>query len=147
MTVNLDFPQATDDSAEALAELRVLAMRESLEAIGRFDPTRARQRFLDSYISADTRLILKEGELIGFFVTCLKNDHFLLDHLYLHPEQQSSGVGRIVVDLVKADAEQLNLPIRLGALRGSRSNHFYLANGFKKTHEGEWDIYYDFTPE
>ena len=31
--------------AEDLVGLRILAMRESLERIGRFDPARARERF------------------------------------------------------------------------------------------------------
>ena len=34
--------QATPEDVEDLADLRILAMRESLERIGRFDPTSAR---------------------------------------------------------------------------------------------------------
>ena len=41
-------PVATADG-EALAALRVEAMRLSLERVGRFDPDRARLRFLDAF--------------------------------------------------------------------------------------------------
>ena len=45
----LTFVAASLADGEALASLRVAAMRESLERIGRFDPQRARQRFLATF--------------------------------------------------------------------------------------------------
>ena len=60
-------PVAASD-AEDLASLRVEAMRESLERIGRFDPVRARQRFLSSFLAEHTRAIVLEGQTVGFFV-------------------------------------------------------------------------------
>lgn len=138
-------PTSIEDGA-ALAELRVLAMRTSLEAIGRFDPVRVRQRFLDTFDALETKNIICSEESVGFFVMRVRLDHILLEHLYIHPEYQSSGLGGRVVDYVKAEAISRSLPVRLGALRGSRSNEFYLKNGFQKTHEDEWDIYYQFDP-
>ena len=40
-----------------LAAMRVAAMKPSLEAVGRFDPERARNRFLESYQPEDTSII------------------------------------------------------------------------------------------
>jgi hypothetical protein len=40
------FEQALATDAEALVQLRIAAMRESLEHLARFDPVRARERFL-----------------------------------------------------------------------------------------------------
>lgn len=142
----MKFLQASVEDGIALAELRVLAMRKSLEALGRFDPIRVRQRFLDTFDSSETQKVICSGKAVGFFVMRIRPDHILLDHLYIHPEHQSSGFGGRVVDFVKAEAKSRNLDVRLGALRGSQSNEFYLKKGFEKTHEDEWDIYYQFAP-
>ncbi len=92
--------EVTESDKLLLADLRVSAMRESLEA---------------------------------------------LDHFYVHPDFQRSGLGGDVLERIKADSKERELPVRLGALRKSRSNDFYLKHGFVKTGEGEWDIYYQFS--
>ncbi len=42
--------------------------------------------------------------------------------------------------LAFSDARQM--PVRVGALRGSASNRFYQRHGFVQTSEDEWDVYY-----
>lgn len=49
MFMTTEFEQSGEGDAQALATIRVAAMRESLERIGRFDPDRARRRFLDTF--------------------------------------------------------------------------------------------------
>jgi GNAT superfamily N-acetyltransferase len=58
------------------------------------------------------------------------------------PLHQGKGFGSIALGKVLAEADINSIPVRLGALRGSDSNRFYLRHGFVKTHETEWDIYY-----
>lgn len=48
-----------------------------------------------------------------------------------------------IVEKFKDIAQAKQLPVRLGALRQSQSNDFYLKKGFRKTHEEEWDICYE----
>lgn len=136
--------EVSENEKGDLAEIRVAAMQESLEAIGRFDPERARTRFMENFSKADTKKILIDDQLIGFYVLKEKEDHLWLDHLYIHPQFQGGGIGGKIVDLVKSIAKAKKLPIRLGALRDSKSNDFYQKQGFTKTHEEEWDIYYVF---
>jgi GNAT superfamily N-acetyltransferase len=128
--MNYEISTVTDDDKDSLAELRIFAMKESLENIGRFDPDRARSRFLEKFLSEDTRKVLLNGELIGFYVLKNKGDHFYLDHLYFAPKFQSAGVGGSVLSSIKEQAKASNLPIRLGALKNSRSNNFYKKTGF-----------------
>lgn len=132
------------EDAEALAEMRLQAMRPSLEAIGRFDPHRAKQRFLANFDPAQTRKVIIDFELAAFFVVIDNEDHLYLDHLYVSPNHQSSGIGTKLLGVVKAQAREQGKPIRLGALIGSRSNQFYQFHGFIKTHETEFDIYYEY---
>ena len=135
---------STKDDGEDLAELRVLAMKESLEAIGRFDPDRAKKRFLDGFKPEITEKVYLSETLVGFFVLRDKNDHLYLDHLYITPSFQGSKIGSKIITIIKHRAKTAGKPLRLGALKGSRSNDFYTAHGFEKTHEEEYDNYYQF---
>jgi hypothetical protein len=59
--VALRFSTANAADGQALADLRVDAMRESLERIGRFDPVRARERFLRLRGSESNRFYMRHG--------------------------------------------------------------------------------------
>lgn len=141
-TLPITFSAASTADGDALAELRVEAMRESLERVGRFDPVRARVRFLSGFSPECTRHIEFNGERIGFFVVKRHDYGLLLDHLYVHPRHQSKGVGAAVLNRVFAEADAAGLQVRVGALRGSKANRFYARHGFVQVEQGEYDNYY-----
>lgn len=141
----MEFIQTTEKDAEALSEIRAIAMKPSLVALGRFDENRVRNRFLETFDASNTFKIIVDNELLGFYVIIKEKDHYYLSHLYILPKSQNSGLGKNVITSIIELAKAEGLPIRLGALRGSRSNDFYLKNGFMKTHEDEFDIYYEYT--
>lgn len=143
----LNFPQAVPSDAESLAVLRVAAMRESLERIGRFDPQRARDRFLSGFSPSNTRHIELDGQRIGFFVLNPKGDALRLDHLYIHPDHQGLGIGARVLAQVFAEADQQSKLLRVGALKGSDSNRFYRRHGFQLVEESEFDNHYERLPQ
>ena len=122
--------------------IRIAAMRESLERLGRFDPQRARDRFLATFDPALTRHVLAGGERVGFVVVRPQDDGLLLDHLYLLPRAQGRGIGAAVLADVLARADASRLPVRVGALRGSDSNRFYARHGFELVEQGVWDNHY-----
>ena len=138
----LSLESSTEADFEALVALRIAAMRESLERIGRFDLSRARARFRSSFDPKATRHILVDQARVGFVALKDQGTLMMLDHLYIHPTQQGRGIGGRVLALVFAEADARQLPIRVGALRGSDSNRFYLRHGFVQVEESEWDIYY-----
>jgi GNAT superfamily N-acetyltransferase len=130
------------DDGESLADLRVEAMRESLERVGRFDPQRARARFLGTFEPQFTRAIVHDGQRVGFIVVRPQSDGLLLDHLYVRPSHQNRGIGAAVLQVVFAEADARGVNVRVGALRGSGSNRFYQSHGFEFFEEAEFDIYY-----
>jgi GNAT superfamily N-acetyltransferase len=140
--LNVAFANTTSDDGETLVQIRIEAMRESLERIGRFDPVRARERFLASFEPAQCRFILVDGVEAGFVLVRPEPGHLQLAHLYIVPAHQGKGVGAVALEAVFADADTQGVPVRLGALRDSDSNRFYQRHGFVKTGEDEWDIYY-----
>ena len=141
-SIAVGFEPATAEDFDALAGLRIEAMRESLERIGRFDPVRARERLRGSFSPVHTRHIVLHGERIGFVVVKPEANRLLLDHLYIRPGFQRRGIGSAVLAQVFAEADAAGLAMRVGALRGSDANRFYQRHGFQLVEEGEWDFYY-----
>ncbi|AMP01624.1 acetyltransferase family protein [Collimonas arenae] len=133
---------AVEGDFEELVALRIAAMRESLERVGRFDPIRARERFRSGFAPAYTRHVTVDGQRIGFVVVKPAQDQLLLDHLYIRPDYQGKGIGAAVLAQVFMEADALSLPVRVGALRDSEANRFYQRHGFAFVAEEEWDIYY-----
>ena len=138
----IQLSRVTAADAEALAALRVEAMRESLEHLGRFDPVRARERFLSGFVPEYTHHVLLNGSRVGFVVVKRSEQDLLLDHLYVHPNHQNKRIGAAVLQHVFAEADAAGLPVRVGALRGSASNRFYARHGFVEVEQGEFDNYY-----
>ena len=139
----MEYIKSKDSDANDLANLRAQAMKPSLVALGRFDEDRVRNRFLETFIPQDTIKLTLEDELIGFYVLRTRTDHIWLDHLYIKPEHQNKQLGKKALTRVIELAKEKGLVLRLGALKGSRSNRFYQNNGFVQTHEDEFDLYYE----
>jgi len=142
MQSTVTFEDALASDAETLADIRVEAMQESLERIGRFDPLRARDRFLSGFSPALTRHIVFAGKRVGFFVVRRESDGLKLDHLYIRPSHQGRGIGSAVLKVVFAQADHENCPVRVGALKASNSNNFYMRHGFVLIEQAEFDNYY-----
>lgn len=134
---------ARDADAETLAALRVAAMRESLEAVGRFEPKRARDRFLNSFDPKTTFRVLSGLELVGFYTLQERETYFWLDHFYVDQALHGSGIGSHVLGIIKDVARNRGKTIRLGALKQSKANDFYRKHGFVEKEQKEWDIYYE----
>lgn len=144
-TLQVRAAQASD--AAHLAELRVRAMRPSLLAVGRFDPERARRRLLDAFVPANTQVLEREGAIVGFYVLRRAPTYLALDHLYIEPEQQGLGLGAAVMRSVLRAADAALLPLRVCALKGSRSNVFYQRHGFALIESSDWDNHYERRPD
>lgn len=141
-TPTLRFPPAREADFEALLALRIDAMRDSLERLGRFDPQRARSRLRDTFRAEYTWFIEHAGQRVGFYSLRPDGAGLRLDHLYVRPAAQGQGLGGQVMRRILEEADSRGLPVGLGALRGSDSNRFYRRHGFVATGETEWDIEY-----
>jgi GNAT superfamily N-acetyltransferase len=144
--LTLAFEPARPDDAEALVAVRIAAMRASLEQVGRFDAQRARDRFLATFDAAHTRHLVLAGERVGFMVLRPDGEHWLLDHLYVLPAHQGRGVGAAVLADVFARADVQARGVRVGALRGSDANRFYVRHGFELVEQTDWDNHYQRHP-
>ncbi len=143
----IGFRQASESDFEQLLALRLIAMRPSLERLGRFDVMRSTERFQSSFDPNSTRLIVDGDEILG----CVSlrptgNRDVWLEHFYVHPAHQGLGVGSMVMEIIIGEAEVRRNTLQIEVLKESDANQFYVRHGFVETHRGEWDIYYQRDP-
>jgi GNAT superfamily N-acetyltransferase len=134
--------RASAGDFEALHALRLRAMRDSLERLGRYDPQHARERLAAGFAPEHTHHIVIDGRRVGFVILKRLSHAMRLDHLYIDPPDQCRGIGSQVMRWVFAQADEAQFPLELCALKGSNANRFYLRHSCVKTGEGDWDIDY-----
>ena len=127
-----------DADFEAMLALRIEALRESLERLGRFNPDVARARLKSQFQPEWMRHLVVDGERVGYFTVEPRAGELRLHHLYVKPAAQGQGIGAWVIDQLKTQG----LPITLAALRESRANGFYLRHGFRVVEEQAFDVEY-----
>ena len=142
----LTFAGVTPADFDELAALRIAAMRESFESVGRFDSERARERLRQSFYPEHTQVIVFGGVRVGFYTFRPVADGFQPDQLYIQPSCRSRGIGSRVIGSLLAEADARGWPVRVGALRDSPANRFYRRRGFVPTREEVWDVYYERRP-
>lgn len=139
---DLNIYPASPDDATMLADIRVESMRPSLEALNRFDPARARDRFLSTFEENDTFILSLGDEIAGFYVLRTYPEYFYLDHFYIKNQFQGKGIGSLVMKALQTQASASAKPIRLIALKESPANAFYLSQDFVFEHEEGVDRHY-----
>ena len=131
-----------DADFEAMLALRIAALRESLERLGRFNPDVARTRLKSQFHPEWMHHLMVDGERVGYFTVEPRDGELRLHHLYLAPAAQGQGIGAWVIDQLKARG----LPISLAALKHSRANDFYRRHGFHVVEEQDVDFEYRWEP-
>ena len=137
------FGTPQEEHFEPLLALRIEVMREHLERVFRYKPSRARRIFREHFDEPGMRLILSGDERIGCVgfrdePECLKIDSFYLERRF-----HNSGLGTAILKVLLAEADELGKPIRLEVLTGSKADRFYLRHGFIKLREDEIEAEYE----
>ena len=137
------FSAASEADFERLLALRIEVMRPHLERLGRYHPDRARARFREAFEPAHFRLIEVDGTFAGCVSLKAEADHDELGQFYLSPQHQGRGIGGKVLDLLLAETDAAGRTVRLHVLKQSPAARLYERHGFVRTHEEEWDVFYE----
>jgi len=118
-------------------------MRDHLERVGRFKPSRARRIFREHFDEPGLRLILVGDERIGCVGFRSETDCLKIDSFYLDRRFHDSGLGTTILKVLLAEADAQGLPVRLEVLAGSKADRFYLRHGFVKLREDKIETEYE----
>ena len=134
-------PEETD--FEPLLAIRIDVMREHLERVFRYEPSRARRIFRGHFDEPGLRLILLNGERVGCVGFRRHADEIKIDSFYLNRRLHNAGLGARILKVLLAEADAAGLPVRLEVLTGSKADRFYLRHGFVKLKEDEIEGHYE----
>ncbi|MBL0897162.1 MAG: GNAT family N-acetyltransferase [Reyranella sp.] len=128
---------------EPLLAIRIDVMREHLERVFRYEPSRARNIFRGHFDEPGLRLILQAGQCVGCVGFRRHADEIRIDSFYLDRRLHNAGLGTRILLALLAEADAAGLPVRLEVLTGSKAGRFYLRHGFVKLKEDEIEGHYE----
>ncbi len=137
------FGPVSEADFEPLLALRIDVMREHLERVFRYKPSRARRVFREHFDEPGMRLILLDGERVGCVGFRSGDDEIKIDSFYLERRLHGGGLGTKILKELLAEADAAGLPVRLEVLTGSKADRFYLRHGFVKLKEDEIEGEYE----
>lgn len=131
---------ALPTDARWIAELRAVVMRPDLERLGRWDPIRVRERFLNAFQPEHTFVIAVEGQAVGVIAVRPEPDALWIEHFYIAPGFQGLGLGSGVLQRVMVESKD-HRPFRLNVLQGSPARRLYERHGFVLETEDPVDVF------
>jgi len=145
-TPHYELRPATAADAEWMVELRIAVMRADLDRLGRWNPIRARQRFLNAYVPGHTSVILVSDDVVGLIAVRPEPDAVWIEHFYLAENSQGRGLGGAVLAGLMAKHDD-GRPFRLNVLRGSAARRLYERHGFRfDWQDDDIDVYLTTAP-
>jgi len=127
---------------EPLLAIRIDVMREHLERVFRYKPSRARRVFREHFSEPGLRLILVGEETAGCVGFRVGEAEIKIDSFYVARRYQNGGLGTTILKVLLAEADALGLPVELDVLRGSPADRFYERHGFVKQSEDDIEANY-----
>lgn len=126
--------------AHWIAELRAVVMHPDLERLGRWDPVRVRERFLNAFQPDHTFVIAVEGRAAGVIAVRPEPEALWIEHFYINPGFQGQGLGAGVLQRVMGESKD-HRPFRLNVLQGSPARRLYERHGFVLETEDPVDVF------
>ena len=139
--VDWDIRPASVSDVETVAELRATVLRADLERLGRYDEQRVRQRLRDGFAPAHTWVIQVGGAFAGCVALRPAQDAQWLEHFYLAPRLQGSGIGSGVLRELLERCDRSGVLVRLNVLQGSPARRLYERHGFTVESEDPVDVF------
>lgn len=137
------FAPASESDFEPLLAIRIDVMREHLERVFRYEPSRARRVFREHFDQPGLRLIVIGGTLAGCVAFRPGDDAITIDSFYLDRRFQNRGLGATILKVLLAEADALARPVHLDVLQGSPADRFYERHGFRKIKEDKIERTYE----
>jgi GNAT superfamily N-acetyltransferase len=131
---DLTLRQATPDDRGFAYRVKRAAFREYVEKVWGWDEEEQRRFHERRFAAQDFRVISVEGGDVGIMAVESAADCVRVKQLFILPEHQNRGIGTECMALVRDEARELGLAVRLQVLKvNPRAIAFYERLGFERT--------------
>jgi GNAT superfamily N-acetyltransferase len=97
---------------------------------GAWNEERVRRESHEDSCSSNAQVIQIDDTAVGVLVVERCPTHIQLEQIYLLPEYQRMGIGRVLLERLIAEALQSKIPIRLRVMAVNPAKSFYEQHGF-----------------
>lgn len=150
MSASIELRPVTPDDQELLYRIYAGTRQEELEPLPwseeekerflLFQFTAQHQHYQEHYGDAAFDVILVDGEPVGRLYLDRRQDEFRIVDIALLPEHRRKGIGGLLLRDILAEAEGLELPVRIHVERNNPALVLYQSLGFVKT--GDTGVYF-----
>jgi GNAT superfamily N-acetyltransferase len=116
-------------------------MRWIIERLVGWDEEREVKKFAQFFKLAEVRIIIADGEDVGWIQEQIEDTTINLGSFYVTPVMQRRGIGTQVLEILLAHARNRTKAITLAVVKINPAVHFYEKHGFRITHEDEQKFY------
>lgn len=113
-----------------LYRLKVVCLKEYIEAIWGWDEAKQRRLFKDNFDLATSQIIVAFGRDIGQLSIVERQDEIFLSGIYILPGYQSLGLGSQIIRELLDSARANERPVRLQVLVSNPARALYERLGF-----------------
>jgi GNAT superfamily N-acetyltransferase len=121
------------EDIDFIFRLRLLTMKDDFERTFGWNDDEQYKRAADEIEQA--QMIILGNDPVGVVKILTKDSEFHLHQMQILPEHQGKGIGTAIVSDLLQRAGQLNLPVTLFVLKGSRAKNLYDRMGFSVIEE------------
>jgi GNAT superfamily N-acetyltransferase len=131
MTNRITFRSTTQADEVFAFHVRETTMREYVIATWAiWNADEARAQINEDIRSSRSKIIVIDGQDAGLLRVDEFDTHIHLDQLFILPQFQGQGFGRVILGQLLEKAERVGLPLRLWVLRVNPARVFYERLGF-----------------
>ncbi len=147
MTSRIAFRPATQSDEAFAFHVRETTMRDYvLETWGVWDADEARAQINEDIRSSRSKIIVIDGQDAGVLRVDELDTHIHLDQLWILPEFQRQGFGRVILVQILEQAKVRGLPLRLWVLRVNPAKEFYERLGFRIIEQTQASLHLECAP-
>jgi GNAT superfamily N-acetyltransferase len=138
----------TTQTDEAFAfRVRETTMRDYVIATwGVWDAEEVREQVNEDIRSSKSKIIVIDGHDAGVLRVDEFDTHIHVDQLWILPEFQRQGFGRIILGQILEQSKAKGLPLRLWVLRVNPAREFYERLGFRIIEQTQASLHLECTP-
>jgi GNAT superfamily N-acetyltransferase len=122
-------------------------MRGTIERLFGWDQTREERNFAVFFKVEEVRVIIADGEDVGWIQEQNEAGTINLGSLYVKPAMQGRGIGTKILGILLRSAADQSKAMTLAVVKINPARYFYEKRGFRITHEDQHKFYMRADPE
>jgi ribosomal protein S18 acetylase RimI-like enzyme len=135
------FRSAAPQDYDFAWRLYAATIREITESLIGWDESKQSASFANQWRLDEVRIIVADGEDIGWLQTALIRDTVFLKQLYIDPSRQGMGIGTRVLGIIIEKASKKYMPVALAVMKNNPAQRLYSRLGFEIIHADQHKFY------